>query len=106
MSPSRLRFYFQTLDPWRTALDPAALLFLAFLSANIRNCLRPSRCIEALELLLYLSRVVTDETVLDRILPYVVYFLNDEAGAVRSMAVRVLTQLVCYRLIFVKPQRN
>lgn len=67
---------------------------LSFISANIRNCLRPSCTVQGLEQMLYLSRLLTDETVLDRILPYVVYFLCDEAAVVRSMAIRSLTQLV------------
>lgn len=75
-------------------VDPAALLFLTLISANVRSCLRPSSTLRALELLLYLSRTLTDETSLDRILPYIIYFLGDDVASVRAMAIRSLTQLV------------
>ncbi|GAA6014207.1 hypothetical protein JCM11491_004137 [Sporobolomyces phaffii] len=72
--------------------DGAALILLALISSNLRNCLRPSSILRALELLLVLNRYLTDETRLDRLVPYLVSLLSDEESAVRSMAMRVLTQ--------------
>jgi len=67
---------------------------LSLICSNLRNCLRPSSILRALELLLALNRYLTDETRLDRLVPYLVSLLSDEEAIVRSMALRVLTQTV------------
>jgi hypothetical protein len=45
-----------------------------------------------------MNRYLTDETRLDRLVPYLVTLLSDEESVVRSMALRVLTQTVSYFL--------
>lgn len=45
-------------------------------------------------MLLYISLYLTDETNLDRLLPCIVYLLQDDVAAVRAEAVRALTQIV------------
>ncbi|BGP14610.1 Serine/threonine-protein kinase [Rhodosporidiobolus nylandii] len=72
--------------------DGPALVILALLSSNLRNCVRPTSVLRALELLVALNRYLTDETRLDRLVPYLVAMLEDDVAAVRSMALRVLTQ--------------
>lgn len=72
----------------------AALLILSLLCANIRNCARPSTIISTLDMLLAISAYLTDETKLDRVLPYMVTLLPDDVGAVRAAALRSLTELV------------
>ncbi|GAA5855478.1 hypothetical protein JCM8547_007849 [Rhodosporidiobolus lusitaniae] len=75
--------------------DGPALLLLSLLSSNLRNCVRPSSVLRALELLLALaSRYLTDETKLDRLVPYLVSVLEDDVVSVRSAALRVLTQVL------------
>ncbi|BGP01316.1 Other/VPS15 protein kinase [Rhodotorula toruloides ATCC 204091] len=72
--------------------DGPALVILALVCANIRNCVRPASVLRALEILLALNRYLTDETRLDRLVPYLVTLLSDDAATVRAMALRVLTQ--------------
>lgn len=54
--------------------------------------MRPASVLRALEILLALNRYLTDETRLDRLVPYLVALLQDDAAPVRSMALRNLTQ--------------
>ncbi|BGP23345.1 other/VPS15 protein kinase [Rhodotorula toruloides] len=72
--------------------DGPALVVLALVCANIRNCVRPVSVLRALEILLALNRYLTDETRLDRLVPYLVTLLSDDVATVRAMALRVLTQ--------------
>jgi hypothetical protein len=53
--------------------------------------------LKALDMLLYLSLYLTDETNLDRLLPYVVDMLADDSPMVRCAACRALTQVVSPR---------
>ena len=62
--------------------------------ANIRNCSLPSSRIRALDILLALCVQLTDESKLDRAVPYVVELLRDDAAVVRAAAVRTLMQIV------------
>lgn len=72
--------------------DGPAILLFNEVSANIRNCIRPDSVLQALDMLLYLSLHLTDETVLDRVSPYMVYMLADDSALVRAAACRALTQ--------------
>lgn len=76
------------------AEDGPALILLALVLANIRNCSLPSSRIRALDLLLALCAHLTDESKLDRAAPYVVELLRDEVAAVRAAAVKTLMQIV------------
>ncbi|KAF8639172.1 hypothetical protein AX17_001659 [Amanita inopinata Kibby_2008] len=79
----------------RAALqDGPALIILALVTANIRNCLLPSSKIRALDVFLALSCHLTDEAKLDRTIPYIVELLYDEAAIVRAAAVRTLVQVL------------
>ncbi|GAA6002182.1 hypothetical protein JCM10207_003113 [Rhodosporidiobolus poonsookiae] len=72
--------------------DGPALVLLSLLSSNLRNCVRPSSVLHCLEMLLATNRWITDETRLDRLVPYLVAVCEDDVAAVRSMALQVLTQ--------------
>ncbi|BGP38644.1 Serine/threonine-protein kinase [Rhodotorula kratochvilovae] len=72
--------------------DGPALIILSLVCANIRNCVRPASILRALEILLSLNRYLTDETRLDRLVPYLVALLEDDIASVRAAALRVLTQ--------------
>ena len=62
--------------------------------ANIRNSTLPSSRVKALDLLVALAPFLTDESKLDRLVPYIVELLKDDAALVRASAVRTLTQVV------------
>ncbi|GAA6060755.1 hypothetical protein JCM10212_006735 [Sporobolomyces blumeae] len=72
--------------------DGPALILLSLISSNLRNCVRPSSVLRALELLLALNRYLTDEARLDRLVPYLTSLLSDEEAMVRSTSLKVLTQ--------------
>ena len=74
--------------------DGPALIILALVTANIRNCALPSSKMRALDVLLALTPHLTDEAKLDRLVPYVVELLHDDAPIVRLSALRTLTQMV------------
>ncbi|KAF9224775.1 ARM repeat-containing protein [Gyrodon lividus] len=73
--------------------DGPALILLSLILANIRNCSLPSSRLRALDVLLALSAHLTDESKLDRAVPYVVELLRDEAAVVRAGAIRTLMQI-------------
>lgn len=72
--------------------DGLAIIILALICANIRNCTRPATIVRALDMLLYLSRHLTDETKLDWLLPYIIITLSNDAPSVRIAALRTLTE--------------
>jgi phosphoinositide-3-kinase regulatory subunit 4 len=76
-------------------VDGPALIILALVTANIRNCLLPSSKVRALDVFLALSSHLTDEAKLDRMVPYIVDLLHDDAAIVRAAALRTLMQVVC-----------
>ncbi|KAF8607280.1 ARM repeat-containing protein, partial [Ceratobasidium sp. AG-I] len=74
--------------------DGPALIVLSLVCSNLRNCTIPSSKLRTLDLMLALAVHLTDEAKLDRLVPYVVDLLHDEAATVRSAAVRTLTQVL------------
>ncbi|KAF8153240.1 hypothetical protein B0H34DRAFT_820167 [Crassisporium funariophilum] len=74
--------------------DGPALIILALITANIRNCFLPSSKVRALDVFLALSCHLTDEAKLDRMVPYIVELLHDDAALVRSAALRTLMQVL------------
>jgi hypothetical protein len=67
---------------------------LSLVCSNVRNCTIPSSKLRTLDLLLALAVHLTDEAKLDRLVPYVIDLLHDEAAVVRAAGVRALTQVV------------
>ncbi|KAH6910746.1 other/VPS15 protein kinase [Coprinopsis sp. MPI-PUGE-AT-0042] len=79
----------------RAALeDGPALIILASVTANVRNCKLPSTKVHALDVFLALSCHLTDEAKLDRMVPYIVELLHDDSALVRSAALRTLVQVL------------
>ncbi|TFL03877.1 hypothetical protein BDV98DRAFT_525538, partial [Pterulicium gracile] len=74
--------------------DGPALLILAVLTANVRNCALPSSKAKALDVFLALSPHLTDEAKLDRMVPYIVELLHDDGALVRAAALRTLIQVL------------
>jgi len=79
--------------------DGAALIILALVSANVRNCSLPSSKVRALDVFLALSCHLTDEAKLDGMVPYIVELLDD-AALIRSAALRTLMQVVSESLVW------
>ncbi|THU97645.1 ARM repeat-containing protein [Dendrothele bispora CBS 962.96] len=78
----------------RATTDGPALIILALVTANIRNCSLPSSKVRALDVFLALSPHLTDEAKLDRMVPYIMDLLYDDAPIVRVAAIRSLVQVL------------
>ncbi|CAK5279344.1 unnamed protein product [Mycena citricolor] len=78
----------------RATEDGPALIILALVTANIRDCTLPSSKVKALDVFLALAPHLTDEAKLDRMLPYIVELLHDESALVRSASVRTMIQVL------------
>ncbi|GAA5967346.1 hypothetical protein JCM11641_000519 [Rhodosporidiobolus odoratus] len=76
--------------------DGPAVLLLSLLSSSLRNCVRPASVLHALDLLLALNRWITDETRLDRLLPFLVSMAEDDQASVRAAAVKGITQTLIF----------
>ncbi|KAF9045254.1 hypothetical protein BJ165DRAFT_1476337 [Panaeolus papilionaceus] len=74
--------------------DGPALIILALVTANIRNCTLPSSKVRAMDVFLALACHLTDEAKLDRMVPYIVELLHDESALVRAAALRTLMQVL------------
>ncbi|KAH7910911.1 hypothetical protein BJ138DRAFT_1126480 [Hygrophoropsis aurantiaca] len=84
----------KALVPQAAREDGPALIILSLVTANIRNCGAPSSRLKALDVFLALAGHLTDEAKLDRMVPYIVDLLHDEAAIVRSAALRTLMQVL------------
>lgn len=60
----------------------------------MRNTLYPSSKLKALDILLALAERLPDDVKLDRLVPYLIVLLTDEASLVRANAIKTLTQVV------------
>ncbi|KAG7095893.1 hypothetical protein E1B28_006581 [Marasmius oreades] len=78
----------------RATMDGPALIILALVSANLRNCSLPSSKLRALDIFLALCPHLTDEAKLDRMVPYLIELLHDDAAPVRMAAIRTLVQVL------------
>jgi phosphoinositide-3-kinase regulatory subunit 4 len=77
--------------------DDGTLIFVTIIVSAMRNTARAAARVRACELLLAFGERVTDESKLDRILPYLMSLLSDKADIVRVTAIRTITQLVSER---------
>ena len=99
-----LQCTFLTVNP----IDGPALIILALVTANIRNCSLPSSKVRALDVFLALACHLTDEAKLDRMVPYVVELLQDDAALVHLAALGTLMQVVSiffvvWLIFFIEP---
>ncbi|PLW39070.1 hypothetical protein PCASD_08954 [Puccinia coronata f. sp. avenae] len=76
--------------------DDVALILLSVLNSNIRSCLYPNSVMKALDLYLALLDHLTDETILDRVLPYLVSLLNstESCDSIKTSTLLCLTQVL------------
>ncbi|KAG9029158.1 Serine/threonine-protein kinase [Tulasnella sp. JGI-2019a] len=77
-----------------SAEDGPALIVLSLVTANLRNCSLPTSKLRALDLLLAIACHLTDEAKLDRLVPYIIDLLHDDAAPVRAAAIRTLVQVL------------
>lgn len=70
------------------------LIFVTIIVSAMRNTARAAARVRACELLLAFGERVTDESKLDRILPYLMSLLSDKADIVKVTAIRTIAQLV------------
>lgn len=74
--------------------DDGTLIFLTLVVSSLRNTARAASKIRACDLLLAFAERLTDESKLDRVLPYIITLLNDKADIVVVTAIRTITQLL------------
>lgn len=77
-------------------LGDVYILITNIICSCLRNIQYPSIKLKALDLLLLFGHRVADEYVLDRLVPYAMSLGDDENPIVRSRALKIMTQMVCY----------
>lgn len=78
----------------RTSPDDGTLIFLTLVVSSLRHTARAQARLRACDLLLAFAERLTDEAKLDRVLPYLISLLSDEALLVRAAAIRTITQVM------------
>ncbi|ORY85696.1 hypothetical protein BCR37DRAFT_377405 [Protomyces lactucae-debilis] len=78
----------------RSTGEDGALIFLSLILSGVRNTLRPITRVRACDAILALSERVSDEARLDRVIPFYVTLLMDEAPEVRAAALWSLTAVL------------
>lgn len=74
--------------------DAPTLLLLNIITSNIRNCVRESSKVNALEPLRQIAKRLTADETIDRVVPYLVSLFKDESSQVRVASFELLVQLV------------
>lgn len=70
------------------------MILLSLVCSLLRNTLYPSSKLKALDVLLSLAERLPDDVKLDRLVPYLIVLLTDEASLVRANNIKTLTQVV------------
>lgn len=76
------------------AKDESALLFITFLSHNIRNLTSSTTKLRCLEMLVLFSQYISDENKIDRVVPYLVACFEDDFPNVQATAIQALVQVL------------
>lgn len=74
--------------------DDGTLMFLTLITSSLRNTARARARLRACDLILAFAERVTDESKVDRCLPYLISLLKDAAEPVQVAAVKAITQLM------------
>ncbi|EWC47970.1 hypothetical protein DRE_02852 [Drechslerella stenobrocha 248] len=74
--------------------DDGTLMFLTLINSSLRNSARARARLRACDLILAFAERVTDESKVDRCLPYLISLLKDQAEPVQVAAVKAITQLM------------
>ncbi|KAI9485192.1 MAG: armadillo-type protein [Benjaminiella poitrasii] len=75
--------------------EEGSLILLSFICSMLRNALYPSSKLKALDILFALSERLPDDAKLDRLVPYLIVLLTDEAALVRANTIKTLTHVLC-----------
>ncbi|XP_072035782.1 phosphoinositide 3-kinase regulatory subunit 4-like isoform X1 [Amphiura filiformis] len=73
-------------------INSGLVIVLSLLTSCMRTLKFCTSKLAALEILLMIAQHIPDEIILDRIIPYMLHFVNDPLPRVRAEAVRTLTQ--------------
>ncbi|CCG81606.1 putative Protein kinase [Taphrina deformans PYCC 5710] len=90
--PNYRRIHNNKID--RAESDNGALVFLSILLTGLRNTTRTASRIRACETIVALSDKISDEAKLDRVVPFFVDLLTDDAPEVRSNALWSLAEVL------------
>ncbi|CAO0789210.1 unnamed protein product [Mucor circinelloides] len=82
-------------DAVHTPDEEGSLILLSYVSSLLRNTLYPSSKLKAMDILLALAERLPDDVKLDRLVPYLVELLKDNAALVRANAIKTLTKVLC-----------
>ncbi|KAF8242959.1 ARM repeat-containing protein [Wilcoxina mikolae CBS 423.85] len=74
--------------------DDGTLIFLSLVASSLRNTSRTGARVRGCDMMLAFAERVTDESKMDRCLPYLVTLLGDENVVVQVAVIRALTQLM------------
>ncbi|KYN01884.1 Phosphoinositide 3-kinase regulatory subunit 4 [Cyphomyrmex costatus] len=83
--------------PMETAKSEGLVIITQLVTSCIRGLHYSQSKLHSLEILLELAENVSDETILDRILPYIFHLVHDPAPRVRVSAIHTLTK--CLHLV-------
>ncbi|KAL9539523.1 hypothetical protein MBANPS3_010209 [Mucor bainieri] len=75
--------------------EEGSLILLSYVCSLLRNTLYPSSKLKAMDILLALAERLPDDVKLDRLVPYLVELLKDNATLVRANAIKTLTKVLC-----------
>lgn len=78
----------------QTVRDECALLFISFLSHSLRSLTSSGTKLRCLELLVAFAQFVSDESKVDRVIPYLVASFDDEFPNVQATALQALAQVL------------
>lgn len=84
--------------------DGCLVIIVSLLTSCIRNCKYCVSKLTVLELLLKIARHVSDEIILERLLPYMLFLVNDPLPQVRAQALKILSQ--CLQLVRSLPRSD
>ncbi|XP_069112623.1 phosphoinositide 3-kinase regulatory subunit 4-like isoform X1 [Argopecten irradians] len=80
------------LDEKNPEQNTGLVLIICLLGSSARKLHFCSSKLIALELLLKFSKFLTPDLILDRIIPYMLFFTNDRSARVRAETIRAITQ--------------
>lgn len=84
--------------------EDGLILIITVVTSSIRGLHHCNTKICCLEILLKLSEYTSSDTILDRILPYILHLVNDSSSRVQAQAIDTLTS--CLKLIKVIPRSD
>lgn len=78
----------------QTVKEECALLFVSYISHGLRNVVSSITKLRCIEMLVAFSQFISDDSKLDRVVPYLVSCLEDEYPNVQALALEALTQVM------------